>query len=77
MILDFGGHTCELKLTTLAMIYNWWSEVQMEPNDALYHIGLKNHDFETHVERHEEKSNVEKVVDISAYVNENVHISLL
>ena len=34
---------------------------------------LKNKDFETQVETHEEKSNFEEGVDKSATMNENVH----
>ena len=36
-------------------------------------MALKNHDFETQGERHEEKSKVDDDVEKRARVNENVH----
>ena len=34
---------------------------------------LKNQDFETQVEKHEEKSNIEEGIDKSSSMNENDH----
>ena len=41
------------------------SNMRIEANNASYDIELKNQDFETQVERHEEISKFEEVVDKS------------
>ena len=48
------------------------SNMRSEDTNASYDIELKNQDFETHVERHEEISMLE-VVEKSVSVNLNVH----
>ena len=48
------------------------SNMRIEANYASFAIELKNQDFETHVERHEEISMLE-VVEKSVSVNLNVH----
>ena len=42
------------------------SNMRIEANDAPYNMELKNHDFETQVERYDEKSKLEELVDKSA-----------
>ena len=49
------------------------SNIPIVAKKANYNIELGNHDFETQVERHEQKGKVEEGVDKSAGVNENVH----
>ena len=49
------------------------SNMRIKANKATHDIELGNHDFETQVERHEQKGKVEEGVDKSAGVNENVH----
>ena len=49
------------------------SNMRIEANNARYDIELKNRDSETQVVRHEEKSNIEEVIDKSSSMNENVH----
>ena len=44
-------------------------DMRMEANYGSHDIELKNHDFETQVERHEEISKFEEGVDKSALVN--------
>ena len=34
----------------------WCLNLEIEDNESSYNIELKNHDFESQVERHEEKS---------------------
>ena len=48
------------------------SNMRIEANNSSYNIELKNKHFDTHIERHEEKSNFEEGVDKSATMNENV-----
>ena len=45
------------------------SNMRIEANNASYATQLKNQDFETQVERHEEISKIEEVVEKSALVN--------
>ena len=45
----------------------------MEANNATYDMELKNQDFEIRVERYEEISKFEELVEKSGLVNENVH----
>ena len=45
------------------------SNMRFEANNASYDMELKNHDFETQVERHEEISKFEEVVEKSGSVN--------
>ena len=42
------------------------SNMRIEANNASYNMELKNHDFETQIDRHEKNSKVEEVVDKSA-----------
>ena len=42
------------------------SNIRIEDNKASYYMEMKNHDFETQVERHEERSKAQEVVDKSA-----------
>ena len=51
----------------------WCLNLRIEANKSSYDIELKNHDFETEVERHEEKSYFEEGVDKSSSMNESVH----
>ena len=51
----------------------WCLNLEIEDNESSYNIELKNHDFETEVERHEEKSYFEEGVDKSSSMNESVH----
>ena len=51
--------------------------MQIEAYYAGYDIELKNQDFETQIERHEENRKHEKVVDKSVWVNEDVHTWLV
>ena len=46
------------------------SSMRIEAKYAIYDIELRNHDFETQVDRHEERSKVDEVIDKSAWVNE-------
>ena len=46
--------------------------MQIEGNETSHDIELKNQDFATQVERHEEKSNFEEGVDKSASLTENI-----
>ena len=50
-----------------------WSHMRIEANDALYNLELKNHGFETLVEIHDGKSQVDNNVEKSGSVNENIH----
>ena len=45
------------------------SNMRIEANNASYDMELKNQDFETQVERHEEIRKFEEGVDKSALVN--------
>ena len=45
------------------------SNMRIEANNASYDIELKNRDFETQVERHDEISIFEEVVENNASVN--------
>ena len=45
------------------------SNVRIEANNASFVMELKNQDFETQLERHEEISKFEDVVEKSALVN--------
>ena len=45
------------------------SNMRIETNNASYVMELKNQDFETQLERHEEISKFEDVVEKSALVN--------
>ena len=45
------------------------SNRRIEANKGSYYIELKNQDFETQVERHEDISKFEEVVENSALVN--------
>ena len=45
------------------------SNMRIEANNASYDIELKNKDFETEVERHDEISKFEEVVEKSVSVN--------
>ena len=47
------------------------SNMQIEANNAWYDIKLKNHNFETQVDRNDQESNVEDGVDKSVSINEN------
>ena len=47
--------------------------LRIEGNESTYDMELKNQDFETQVERKEEKSNFEEGIDKSSSMNENVH----
>ena len=46
--------------------------MRIEANNAIYDMELKNQDFETQVERHDDISKLEEGVDKSRSVNENV-----
>ena len=45
------------------------SNMRIEAKNASYDMDLKNQDFETQVERHEEINKFEEVVEKSALVN--------
>ena len=45
------------------------SNIRIEANKASYDMEIKNQDFETEVERHEELSKLEEKVEKSASVN--------
>ena len=45
------------------------SDMRIEANNASYDMELKNQDFETHVERHEEITQFEEGVEKSPIVN--------
>ena len=49
------------------------SNMRIEGSNASYDIELKNQDFETQVERYEEKSKFEEGIDKSSSVNGNVY----
>ena len=49
------------------------SNMRIEAKNASYDIELKNYNFETQVERHEEISKFEEVAEKSSLRNENVH----
>ena len=51
--------------------------MRIETNNASYDMEFKTQDFETPVQRHEENNKLEKVVDKSALLNENVHTWLV
>ena len=51
----------------------WCLNMRIEGNESSHDMELKNQDFETQVERHEEKSNFEVGVDKSASLTKNVH----
>ena len=52
------------------------SKLQIKANE-LYNMNFQNYDFETQVDRPEEKSKVDEGVDKSASVDENVHTWLV
>ena len=62
MVID---GSCDIGFSCLNM--------QSEGKEVVYNIELKNQDFETQVERHEEKSNIEEGIDKSSSMNENDH----
>ena len=47
--------------------------IRIEGNESSYDMDLKNDDFETQVERHEQKNKFQEGVDKSSSMNENVH----
>ena len=49
------------------------SNMRIEANNTCYDMELKNQDFETQVERHEEISKVGEGVEKSRQVNLNIH----
>ena len=51
----------------------WCLNMRIEGKEVVYNIELKNQDFETQVERHEEKSDFEEGIDKSSSMNENGH----
>ena len=51
----------------------WCLNMRIEGKEVGYNMQLKNQVFETQVVRHEEKSNIEEVIDKSSSMNENVH----
>ena len=51
--------------------------MRIEANNGSYDIDLKNQDFETQLERHEEISKFEEGLDKSALVNLNLHTWLV
>ena len=53
------------------------SNIRIESKNASYAIELKNLDFETQVERHEEISTFEEVVENSPLGNKKVHTWLV
>ena len=53
------------------------SNMRIEASNASYAIEVKNQDFETQVERHEEITKFEEGVEKSACVNLNVHTWLV
>ena len=53
------------------------SNMRIEANNNSYDMELKNQDFETQVERDEEVSKFEEIVEKSPLGNENVHTWLV
>ena len=51
--------------------------MRIETNNASHDMEFTTKDFETPVQRHEENGKLEKVLDKSALVNENVHTWLV
>ena len=51
----------------------WCLNMRIECNESSCDMELKNQDFETQVERKEEKSNFEEGIDKSSSMNENGH----
>ena len=62
MIID---GSCDIGFSCLNM--------RIEGNKSTYYMELKNQDFETQVERKEEKSKFEEGIDKSSSMNENDH----
>ena len=51
--------------------------MRIEASNANYDMAFKNQDFETQVDRHEENTKLEEVVDKSTGVNHKVHTSVM
>ena len=51
----------------------WCLNLRIKGKEVVYNIEWKNQDFETQVERHEEKRIIEEGIEKSSSMNENVH----